>query len=265
MLQIYTVPAFEDNYFWLIQPDSRDPSVYILDPGAAAPVYHALQQYGLTLAGILITHHHHDHIDGAAELSKTFNVPIFGPQSARIPQITHIVAEGDELLLGQLNAHVIALAGHTRDHIGYFITPTEEQLTPCQPLLFSGDTLFGGGCGRLFDGSAEQLFQSLQKIAQLPEDTLIYCAHEYTLANLRFALYIEPDNLAIIARQDIEQKKRHALIPTIPLLLSIEKRTNPFLRCHLSHIRSRVEQLSLRTLLTDSETFTQLRILKDQF
>ncbi len=260
MLQIHPIPAFNDNYFWLIQPDALQPVAYIIDPGAAEPVYKALESHELTLAGILITHHHHDHIDGATELGQAFKVPIYGPQSAKIPQITDHLIDGDDLTLGPLNARIITLPGHTRDHIGYFIQPSQHQ-----PILFGGDTLFGAGCGRLFDGTAEQLFQSLQRIAQLPDDTLIYCAHEYTLNNIRFALHIEPDNTNLITRQAVALHKRQLQLPTIPNSLDLEKQTNPFLRCHLPNIRQRVEQLSQQTLLTELQVFTQLRRLKDEF
>jgi hydroxyacylglutathione hydrolase len=260
MLQIHPIPAFNDNYFWLIQPETQEPVAYIVDPGVAEPVVKALEAHQLTLAGILITHHHHDHIDGAMELSQAFHIPIYGPQSPRIPQVTHYVSDDDNLALGVLRSKIIALPGHTRDHIGYFINPDHSQ-----PLLFCGDTLFAAGCGRLFDGSIEQLFQSLQKIMQLPDDTLIYCAHEYTLANIHFALFIEPENDQLIARQRSAKLKRERHLPTIPNPLSLEKQTNPFLRCHLSDIRQRVEQLTQQTLTTELEVFSHLRRIKDHF
>jgi hydroxyacylglutathione hydrolase len=260
MLQIHPIPAFDDNYFWLIQPNDQDTEAYIVDPGAVNPVYEALSRYSLTLAGILITHHHHDHIDGAMELSKTFQIPIYGPESSKIPQITHYLYEGDNILLGTSRTKIIALPGHTRDHIGYFIEPNHDQ-----PLLFGGDTLFAAGCGRLFDGTAEQLFQSLQRIKTLPDDTLIYCAHEYTLNNIRFALHIESNNTHLIARQSNALQIRQHHSPTIPNVLHLEKQTNPFLRCHLPQIRQRVEQLSQLSLATELEVFTQMRRLKDQF
>ncbi|MES2823768.1 MAG: hydroxyacylglutathione hydrolase [Pseudomonadota bacterium] len=260
MLQIHPIPAFNDNYFWLIQPETQQPVVYVIDPGAAEPVFKALEAHQLSLAGILITHHHHDHIDGATKLSQTFNIPIYGPQSTNIPQITHYLSDNDNLVLVTLHAKIIALPGHTRDHIGYFIKPDRSQ-----PLLFCGDTLFAAGCGRLFDGSIEQLFQSLQKISQLPDETLIYCAHEYTLANIAFALFIEPENDQLIARQRSAGLERERHLPTVPNPLSLEKQTNPFLRCHLPAIRQRVEQLTQQTLTTELEVFSHLRRIKDHF
>lgn len=260
MLQIYTIPAFEDNYFWLIQPSAQDPSAYIVDPGQAAPVIEVLDHYGLTLKGILITHHHHDHKDGALELSQRYKIPIYGPDSAKIPQVTHTLGEGDKVQLGALTARVMLLPGHTLDHIGYYL---DEGVGT--PRLFSGDTLFAAGCGRLFDGSAAQLCQSLQRIARLPDNTLIYCAHEYTLTNIRFALSIEPDNGDIAIRQTQEMQKRQQSQPTIPSSLLLEKRTNPFLRCHLPQVKRQVEQLTKRTLVTECDIFTEMRRLKDQF
>lgn len=260
MLQIYPIPAFKDNYFWLIQPDAPNPAAYIVDPGAAEPVIQALEYYQLQLKSILITHHHHDHIDGAVTLSECYKTVIYGPDSAKIPQVTHRLGQGDEIQLGSIAAKVLLLPGHTRDHIGYYLASA-----PLQPRLFCGDTLFAAGCGRLFDGTADQLFHSLQTLAQLPDNTLIYSAHEYVLANLEFACHIEPQNPDIVARQHKEAQKRRQNLPSIPSPLLLEKRTNPFLRCHLPVVHQRVEQLSGYSLTSESEVFTQLRRLKDQF
>jgi len=267
MLQIYPIPAFNDNYFWLIQPSASEPAAYIIDPGQAEPVIQALDYYKLDLKGILITHHHHDHIDGALELSKIYNIPIYGPDSAKIPIITHKLTEGDKVQLGPLTATVLMLPGHTLDHIGYYLDTTAQgaKIDIGQSRLFSADTIFAAGCGRLFDGSAAQLFQSLQRIAQLLDDTLIYCAHEYTLSNIRFARTIEPENTDLAARQIAEEYKRQQNIPTIPSTVLLEKRTNPFLRCHLPTIKQQVEQLTKRTLVTECDVFTSLRQLKDHF
>jgi hydroxyacylglutathione hydrolase len=244
----------------LIQPDTQLADVYILDPGAAQPVFDYLERHKLVLKGILLTHHHHDHIDGAAEVQKRFNIPIYGPESKRIPQVTHFLYEGDELQLGDHVAKIITLPGHTLDHIAYLIESADKP-----PLLFSGDTLFAVGCGRLFDGTAPLLYQALQKIAALPDDTLIYGGHEYTLANIRFALTIEPENADLKARQIVETHKRERGIATLPTQLGTEKRTNPFLRCHLNSVRTSVERLANKTLTTDADVFASLRLLKDHF
>lgn len=266
MLQVHTIPALEDNYFWLIQPDSHSPYSYIVDPGSADIVYNYLAQHQLQLKGILLTHHHHDHIDGAAELRDKYQCPIYGPRSVRIPQVTHHLGEGDNLKLGGLNATILAIPGHTLDHIAYLIETSPLTKTLKSPAhLFSGDTLFGAGCGRLFDGTASLLYAALQRIAALPDDTIIYGGHEYTLANIRFALTIEPDNTELQARQVIETQKRQQGIATLPTQLGREKQTNPFLRCHLPSIRRAVEQISGQALMADAEVFASLRLIKDRF
>lgn len=260
MLQIHTIPAFEDNYFWLIQPDAQLPHCFIVDPGSAQVVHDYLRQHQLQLKGILLTHHHHDHIDGAAELRDQYQAPIYGPRSARIPQVTHHLGEVDKLPLGNLTAKILEIPGHTLDHIAYLIETTEQRSH-----LFSGDTLFGAGCGRLFDGTAPLLYTALQRLAALPEDTLIYGGHEYTLANIRFALTIEPDNTELQARQALETEKRQQGIATLPTQLGVEKRTNPFLRCHLNSVRHAVAQISGETCCSDAEVFASLRLIKDRF
>lgn len=260
MLHIHTIPAFTDNYFWLIQPDDQIPDAYIVDPGSAQPVYEYLEQHQLRLKAVLLTHHHHDHVDGAVELSEQFDIPIYGPDSPRMPMVTHHLYEGNKLMLGAMEAQVLELPGHTLDHIAYLMKIPEDN-----PRLFSGDTLFAAGCGRLFDGTAELLRRSLLRIAELPDDTLIYGVHEYTLANIRFALSIEPENADLKARQETESQKRANGIPTVPTRLDIERRTNPFLRCHLNSVRRAVEHQCGRQLTTDLDVFTNLRRLKDNF
>jgi hydroxyacylglutathione hydrolase len=260
MLQIHTIPAFSDNYFWLIQPDNQSPDTYIVDPGSATIVCDYLNAHQLTLKGILLTHHHHDHIDGADELRSTFNIAIYGPDSKRIPQVTNHLYDGDQLQLGALSVKIIALPGHTLDHIAYLIEAPSQP-----PHLFSGDTLFAVGCGRLFDGTAPLLHLALQKIAALADNTLIYGGHEYTLANIGFALTIEPENANLVARQTVETNKREQGIATLPTQLGLEKRTNPFLRCHLNSVRTSVERLSGKILPTDIDVFTRLRLIKDSF
>jgi hydroxyacylglutathione hydrolase len=266
MLHIHTIPAFEDNYFWLIQPDTQSPDSYIVDPGSAQIVHDYLNQHQLYLVGILLTHHHHDHIDGAAELHDYYQCPIYGPRSPRIPHVTHCVSEGDCLALGSLTAKVLTLPGHTLDHIAYLIeTPLLAQTAIDPSHLFSGDTLFGAGCGRIFDGTAQLLFAALQRIAEFSNDTLVYGGHEYTLANIRFALTIEPDNAELKLRLTTETEKRRQGIATLPTQLGVEKRTNPFLRCGVDSVRRSVEQISGKTLTSDTDVFTSLRLIKDCF
>lgn len=280
MLTITPIPAFMDNYFWLMH--QNDPSchqAYIVDPGDGQVVHQTLQHYGLTLAGILITHHHYDHIDGIDFLSKTYGsdtqpIPVYGPQTPKIPQINQAVFEGDKIcLFAKYSLTVMETPGHTPEHICYYSNDVAAPTILGAPILFCGDTLFAAGCGRLKGGSAEQLYSSLQRILTLPEDTHIYCAHEYTLANLHFAQTVEPNNNDIDQRMIKESLRRHNNIPTIPFSLAIEKRTNPFLRTHLANIQNKAAQyaseqkgeISNALSFQELTTFTILRHWKDQF
>lgn len=270
MLIVHAIPAFDDNYFWLLQPDPDDRSAYIIDPGVAAPVLAALAERHLTLAGIIITHHHHDHIDGVRDLCQINPVPVYGPRSAKIPQVTHYLADGEQLILPTLVLDVLAVPGHTLDHIAYLYQPKNQPgYTPgAQTLpasLFCGDTLFAGGCGRLFDGTASQLFASLMRLAQLDDATLVYCAHEYTLANLKFACVVEPGNTALVERLQTVKAIRREGRMTVPTTIGLEKQTNPYLRVNLMAIKQVAESHSGMTLGTPEEVFTAIRRWKDQF
>lgn len=231
MLNVLTVPAFQDNYLWLIHNGKHAVAV---DPGDAAPILATLNTHRLSLVAILLTHHHADHVGGVKELTTRFDVPVFGPKNETIPEITNPLAEGDSITIPELDLtlSILDVPGHTRGHIAYFAS---DQLW-----LFCGDTLFAGGCGRLFEGTPEQMAASLDKLAALPGDISVYCAHEYTLANLRFAFEIEPDNLELQARMQSEQAKRDQGISTIPSTIDLEKRTNPFLRFRLPSIADRL-------------------------
>lgn len=258
MLTVYPIPALESNYFWLLQPSSEKPEAYILDPGDASPVQACLQQNNLTLAGIIITHHHWDHTDGIDELLAHYPVPVYGPDSARIPRITHALREGEILELPGLRLHVLAVPGHTLDHLAYLHTDSQ----PAK--LFCGDSLFAGGCGRMFEGQPEQMLASLDKLAALPEDTLVYCSHEYTVANLKFALKVEPANEALRARLIAEEHKRQEHHSTLPSTIAMERRTNPFLRCHLASIKEAAEQHIGQPLPSAAAVFATIRRWKDQ-
>jgi hydroxyacylglutathione hydrolase len=264
MLNIYPIPALDSNYFWLLQPDSAEPAAYIIDPGAAGPVITAVDSHQLQLAGIIVTHHHHDHIGGINELVERYNLPVYGPRSSRIPQVDHYLKEGDTLSLSGLHLEVMEIPGHTQDHLAYLYHPVPDQ-QPSAPLLFCGDTLFSAGCGRLLDGTAAQLYSSLQRLAQLPQDTMIYCAHEYTLANLRFAHHLEPDNQAISERLADVENLRHRNEITVPTHLGLELHTNPFLRTHVLAVKRAAERYQGRKLETPLEVFTVLRQWKDNF
>lgn len=221
-LQILAVPAFADNYLWLIHDGAHAAAV---DPGDASPILDTLAEYKLSLTAILLTHHHADHVGGVPQLLQRFPVPVFGPRRDGIAQVTHPLSEGDRIALPRLGLalQVFDVPGHTRGHIAY--------LAPSRNWLFCGDTLFAGGCGRLFEGTPAQMAQSLSKLAALPDDTQVYCAHEYTLSNLRFAKEVEPDNTALQKRIETEQAKRNRGEATVPSTIGIEKATNPFLRC----------------------------------
>jgi hydroxyacylglutathione hydrolase len=220
-LQVTAIPAFDDNYLWLIHDQEY---AAIVDPGDAASVEAALAAHQLKLAAILLTHHHADHAGGVPALLRHWNVPVYGPASERIPGISHPLREGDVVTLTSpaLRLSVLDVPGHTAGHIAY--------VAESEPWLFCGDTLFAGGCGRLFEGTAEQMTNSLEKISALPDNTKVYCAHEYTVSNLRFAVAAEPDNPRTAERLTAAQALRARGIATVPSTLGEEKLTNPFLR-----------------------------------
>ncbi|MBC7514434.1 MAG: hydroxyacylglutathione hydrolase [Herminiimonas sp.] len=221
MLTVLTVPAFNDNYLWLIH-DGRHAAV--VDPGDAEPILAALAEHGLSLVAILLTHHHADHIGGVPRLLQHAEVPVFGPARENIGTVTRPLVEGDVATVAELDLtlSVLDVPGHTRGHISYVATDRQW--------LFCGDTLFAGGCGRLFEGTPQQMCDSLAKLASLPGSTKVYCAHEYTLSNLRFALAVEPGNAALVERMALEQAKRARGEPTVPTTIALEQATNPFLR-----------------------------------
>ncbi len=256
MLTVHAVNAFKDNYIWLIQAENSR-KVLIVDPGHAEPVFEALKQMTLTPAAILITHHHADHIGGVEALLDHYQVPVFGPATKQIPAVTHPLKQTHALQVDPDFPlfQVMETPGHTPEHICYLL----------ENKLFCGDTLFAGGCGKLLGGSAEQLFLSLQQLKQLPAETEVYCAHEYTEANLRFASVVEPDNRTLQERRQQVREMREAGQPTVPSLMADELATNPFLRTHLHHIKTAAEMYSGMTLNSDKAVFATLRNWKDNF
>jgi hydroxyacylglutathione hydrolase len=224
MLEIVPLPAFQDNYIWTLRDaDRKTPHAAVVDPGEARPVKEYLAREGLTLVAILATHHHPDHVGGIAELVAMKKVPVFGPKGEPIPELTNPVGQGDKAEIPALKAtfSVLDIPGHTRAHVAYYGLES----------LFCGDTLFACGCGRVFEGTPAQMLDSLTKLAALPDETRVYCGHEYTLANIKFARAVDPGNAALAAREAWAQAQRAAGRPTLPSTLGAERATNPFLRC----------------------------------
>ncbi|KAA0013534.1 hydroxyacylglutathione hydrolase [Billgrantia pellis] len=255
MLSVTPIPALSDNYIWLLRQDTS-PEACVVDPGEAAPVIHVLEREGLTLGSILVTHHHPDHVGGLAELIRRYSPKVIGPHNPKIEGIDERVGDGDTCRVMGRRFDVFDVPGHTLDHIAFF-TPG------IPPLLFCGDTLFSGGCGRLFEGSPEQMFRSLQRLAALPDDTLIFAAHEYTLANLTFAQAVDPHNSDVTAALDETRRARDLDRPTLPSRLGREKAINPFLRCAAPDVRASASQHG--NTESDQATFATLRAWKDRF
>jgi hydroxyacylglutathione hydrolase len=260
MTHIITVPAFSDNYIWLVC-DEKEQYAAIVDPGDASPVIAALEENSIEPIALLITHFHHDHVGGISKLLEKYpNLPVYGPDSENIPQMNHPL-KGDEIITFDKLAcdfQVMNVHGHTAGHIAYY-TKDENN----NGKLFCGDTLFAGGCGRVFNGTMKQLHDSLEKISQLPEDTLIYCAHEYTLDNLGFAKWVEPDSGDILAREEADRNLIDNDQATVPSLLSLELSTNPFMRTDLPHVQERVADATGQTLNDSVAVFTAMRTWKD--
>ncbi|MBY6189096.1 hydroxyacylglutathione hydrolase [Microbulbifer agarilyticus] len=252
MITIRPIPAFNDNYIWHLQQNDEH---WVVDPGDAAPVMAALA--GKQLHGILLTHHHFDHTGGVAELTAAFNCPVYGP--ATIEGVTHPLRDGDHLTLLGAPCEVLAVPGHTLDHIALLMTDGEAKH------LFCGDTLFAGGCGRLFEGTPNQMYQSLSRLAALPGDTRVYCAHEYTLANLEFALAVDANNPRLRDRQRDAKAIRDRGEPTLPSSIELERATNPFLRADEPDIRLQAQAKGLPENANPVEIFANLRHQKDVF
>jgi hydroxyacylglutathione hydrolase len=257
MIHIEPISAFHDNYIWMIShPESS--RVIVVDPGESSAVLRILKDRKRTLAGIFITHHHHDHTGGIAELITEFPAPVFGPAQDSVALCDRPLNEGKKINFPELNMtfHILDIPGHTLGHIAFV----------GEGYVFCGDTLFTAGCGRLFEGTAEQMVNSLNKLASLPDETLIYCGHEYTAANLTFAATVEPNNFAIQQRIQETAEKRSQGLPTVPSTLFTEKQTNPFLRCHQLEVVKAAEMYCKKPLFNDPvAVFSVIREWKNHF
>ena len=254
MHTISAIPAFRDNYIWAIH-DERN--AIIVDPGDAAPVLDFLRARNLRLTTILITHHHNDHVGGNRALLAQYPVPVYGPAGENIDTLTVRLRENDEVELKDfaLKFKVLDIPGHTSGHIAYV----------GDGVVFCGDTLFACGCGRLFEGTPAQMHQSLAKLAALPGDTKVYCAHEYTLSNIDFARAVEPDNEALLNREFAESEKRSRNIPTVPSTIALERQTNPFMRSNEPAVIRAANHRAQAVLATPVDVLAAIREWKNNF
>jgi hydroxyacylglutathione hydrolase len=258
-MKIVAVPALKDNYIWLLHHRGR---AAVVDPGEGAPVIEQLRREGSTLTAILLTHHHADHVGGVEELLSHRSVPVYGPAAESIAEVDHPLGDGDRVDLPDLGLQfeVLDVGGHTRGHIAYYAAN----------LLFCGDTLFGGGCGRIFEGTPAQMWRSLSRLAALPPQTAVYCAHEYTEANLRFALAVEPDNPDLHRRIESVHSLRSQGQPSVPSTLAEELASNPFLRWRSPAVMAAAERhrsvpVNGVPVNGDAEVFAAIRAWKDVF
>lgn len=256
-MQIHAVPAFADNYLWVMAAGGR---AAVVDPGDADPVEAFLAREGLELTAILATHHHGDHVGGLAALAGRWKCPVFGPAGERIAGLTRRLSEGERIEVPGIGAsfEVLDVPGHTAGHIAYVHRGPD-------PLLFCGDTLFACGCGRLFEGTPAQMAASLAKLAALPRETRAFCAHEYTMSNIRFAEAVEPGNEKLRSRKSREAAKRARNEPTVPMRIGEELDTNPFLRCAEPEVIASAERHAGRRLAGPVEVFAEIRQWKNSF
>lgn len=257
LLRVRPVRAFSDNYIWLIDSPRRPGHVVAVDPGEAAPVLAELQRSRCSLAAILLTHHHPDHIGGAAELRATGPMQVIGPNDARISCLTRAVGDGDWVDLTDLGLkfQVLHVPGHTLTHLAFV----------GHGAVFCGDTLFSAGCGRMFEGTPQQMHGSLRRLADLPPGTRVYCGHEYTAANLRFAAEVEPANAAAATHRTAVAALRDRDAPSLPSSIALEAQINPFLRCGIDTVQAAATRHAGRPIADPVDVFAVLRAWKDGF
>jgi hydroxyacylglutathione hydrolase len=259
MIQIDALPAFTDNYIWLLQ-DASSKRCAVVDPGDAEPVLAWLNQHpDWQLTDILVTHHHNDHVGGVAQLKAVSGARVYGPAAETIPARDVALNDNDTLTVLGLDFSVFAIPGHTLGHIAFYHDDLHA------PLLFCGDTLFAAGCGRLFEGTPAQMHHSLSRMAALPDNTLVYCAHEYTLSNLRFAQAVEPSNLDIAERFAEVSRWRSENRISLPSNLALERLTNPFIRTHESAVKEKADERTGTDNQSPTAIFASLRAWKDTF
>jgi hydroxyacylglutathione hydrolase len=255
-MYLIPVPAFSDNYLWLLHDGKR---ALVVDPGDAAPVRTALAEHGLQLESILVTHHHADHTGGVAELHEATGAKVYGPATERIPKPYTALQEGDIVSALDFEFKVLDVPGHTAGHIAFYCSAVNSK-----PLVFCGDTLFSGGCGRLFEGTPAQMLQSLDKLGSLPGNTVVCCTHEYTLANLKFASVVEPGNRDLAAFRTACEKLREDGHPTLPTSVEHELKINPFLRTRQATIMAAARTFDA-SANDDVAVFAAIRQWKNQF
>lgn len=253
-IEVIPLRAFSDNYIWTLRDASH---AAVVDPGDAKPVLDYLRSEHLELVAIINTHHHADHVGGNAELLKHNRVPVYGPHDERIREVTQRLGDGDRITLPHfgIEFQVFEIPGHTRTHIAFY----------GGGMLFSGDTLFAVGCGKLFEGTPQQMFTSLSRLMQLPDDTRVYCGHEYTLSNIRFARAADPDNAALRELEAKAAKLREQGQPTLPSSIGQEKKTNPFVRCHEPALVRSASAHAGKKLDTAVAVLAAIREWKNQF
>ena len=255
-MKLLPLPALTDNYIWMLHDGQR---ALVVDPGEAYPVKRALEEAGLQLQAILITHHHHDHIDGVPELIAETGAVAYGPGRENIPEPFEPLVGGDSIQVLGIRFQVLDVPGHTAGHIAYFAEPTGQG-----PLLFCGDTLFSAGCGRLFEGTPAQMLASLDQLAALPANTRVCCTHEYTLSNLRFARAVEPDNPDLLQHTRHCEALRASKLPTLPSSMELELAINPFLRSRQDSVVRSVHSFDA-SATGETQVFAALREWKNQF